>query len=204
MRRRANWMSAAADMLQRRMRERAEQSYQQHMKQRRKASGAAEKAADQYYAGLQRSARAALPKATGGRKGGKRQMQELFHELYGRNPAPGELRRLGENAMSKSKRRKRKNKMPAALLKYWREKRKKKNSRRPPATEECAHSRAHPHHHQVPLPYAAAAEEIEPQAQPIAQAHQPRDAAGDECARDQESGERDPPAHGAASAREVK
>ncbi|MGH9501659.1 MAG: hypothetical protein ACRD20_02280 [Terriglobales bacterium] len=88
---------------------------QESAKAKQKAR-AVERETERYYQGLRKSARAAIPKATEGRVGGKAKLNELFHELYGRNPV--------------AKKRKRKKAMPAGLKRYWAEKRRAKNGKR--------------------------------------------------------------------------
>lgn len=77
--------------------------------------------ADRYYRDLRKRARGDV-KPTGGRVGGKRKLNELFHELYGRNP---------KMAKKKTRKRKKRNGMPSGLKKYWAKMRAKRAARIP-------------------------------------------------------------------------
>jgi hypothetical protein len=125
-RRRKNWMGAQRARILAGERARQEKAFKEHMKARKRRSFAADDDADKYFAGLRKKARAALPKASGGRVGGKKQLNDLFHELYGRNPV----------ATKRKKRKSKKGTMPAGLKRYWAKKRaakrKRKNSAKRP------------------------------------------------------------------------
>lgn len=97
------------------------------------------KSDDAEYTRLRKSARAARP--------GKKKLETLFHEVYGREPNPRELpettreraalyqKLIGGKAMATKKRNSkkknsRKGKMPAGLKAYWAKKRAKSNPRK--------------------------------------------------------------------------
>lgn len=75
---RTNWMSSARAGIEAGQRKLQDAAYERQQKVRKRATRAGEKAADDYYMSLKKSARASIPS--------KGKLRNLFHEVYGKNP----------------------------------------------------------------------------------------------------------------------